>query len=354
MHILDTLKEYSEISRSDEFIEYEKKFATKLSEGLAVGYQNSLNEPELVESIVNEFSELYVTRDKFELLTNSIFIHGNKSQVEFDYYGRKVQRELGDLIFLITLSFDDRCYFERLTINQCKKDKSGTKDITWDMTNKEQLYLLSRFPAFTVVKGLIPQGVYNLPNYSGCLGSYGLLHKPGDFIFLSAKKLDNVIGANKTLKINKLQSAFDGNPSYIIPNMLITNPDFIYYLYRYLPESMIYFLSINPLAESHSSAYNAFDFVHKFLEMGIGEHIFIKDFAYNSQVRKFFHSFLKSINHKARIDGNKDIQSFVEKYFSYQSDDSYPGFEPNYGFYPGSSIGIIHVIINIKRPHYKN
>ena len=65
-----------------------------------------------------------------ELSTKSIFIHGNRSRVRFDYYDKKTNPvELGDLIFIISIVYNKRKYFEKITINQFKKDEKTQKHI---------------------------------------------------------------------------------------------------------------------------------------------------------------------------------------------------------------------------------
>jgi hypothetical protein len=177
-----------EVIRSDVFARYEKEFAQRIISGLSNGYLQKLYETQLVQTlqdVVNHVHDLSMKDplSSFELSTSSIFIHGNKSQVTFDYYGENKPGELGDLIFIISLVLNRQIYFEKLTVNQFKRDKTGQKSIAWEIDHK-QLYLLSRFPKFRVVKGLIPKKEFSLPNYSGCLGSFGLLYRPGDFVFV--------------------------------------------------------------------------------------------------------------------------------------------------------------------------
>jgi len=45
---------------------------------------------------------------------------------------------------------------------------------------------------------------YNLPNYSGCLGSHGLLYYLGDFAFISSKQLDAILSGKNKLKLENL------------------------------------------------------------------------------------------------------------------------------------------------------
>jgi hypothetical protein len=108
---------YTDAVRSEIFEMYVKKFAGRITSALSRGYSQELDEPRLVqavEHIVDDLKRLRMKDDQihFEVSTRSVFIHGSKSRVEFEYYGKTVQRELGDLIFVISLVHNGRKYFE--------------------------------------------------------------------------------------------------------------------------------------------------------------------------------------------------------------------------------------------------
>ena len=173
---LTCIKKYAEVVNDEKFILHWKKLSEKLLRGIQKNYD--LHEPnivEIIENIINNFGQFHTNGRYFSVSTNSIFIHGNKSQVEFEYYGKSTRRELGDIIFILSVVYNGKKYFEKMTINQVKK----SKNVLWNFNNdsaKEQLYLLSRFPTFRGTNNsLIPTKNYNLPNCSGCLGSHGLL-----------------------------------------------------------------------------------------------------------------------------------------------------------------------------------
>jgi hypothetical protein len=200
MPINEVVEKYLQLINTEHFAEYEKDFAYKVQIGLNEGYSRGFYEPAMVsiiEGIVNKLNDLSASANRFKISTKSIFIHGNKSQVEFEYYGQRVQRELGDLIFILSVIHNGRKYFEKFTISQFKKDDGNLR---WDISNKEQLYLLSRFPSFRGIKGsIVPMREVNLPNYSGCLGSFNLLFSPGDFVFVSAPQLESFVGNRETI-----------------------------------------------------------------------------------------------------------------------------------------------------------
>jgi hypothetical protein len=145
--IKSVVDKYVAATRSDAFATYEKDFAEAISIALSTGYRENRYEPKLVkgiEDVVNRLNRLSMRRHSpFEISTKSIFIHGNKSQVEFSYYGQRKQTEFGDLIFIVSVALNGKKYFEKMTVNQFKKDSLGSKGASWDISNRT---------AFPVVK----------------------------------------------------------------------------------------------------------------------------------------------------------------------------------------------------------
>ncbi len=323
------LEKCIQVFGSDAFVEHEKIFSEHLAYALWSAYHQGLPEPSLVqtvESVVNHLNNLTITNinPHFEISTKSIFIHGNRSQVKFDYCGETIQRELGDLIFIVSIILGHQKFFEKFTINQFKKDNSRSKDISWDIRNKGQLYLLSRFPRFSGATGsLIPPRRYTLRNISGCLGSYGLLRRPGDMVFTSASKLDSIIGLRNIVRIGE----FGG---------LISETE-------YPPWYMPYpYPHIFP---NYHYAADVFDFSHKHLIMGIGEPTFMRLGNYNSQARHFLHELLLATIKKTAIETD-----LTKEYFDYDYVDSKGEYGPrdNSEFEPeGGDIGIISTLIKL-------
>ncbi|MGC9093980.1 MAG: hypothetical protein ACP5JH_12150, partial [Bacteroidota bacterium] len=92
MKIYECIKKYIEFIGTDKFTKYEKDFTSRIHHGLFDAYRERFHEPNMVsiiESVINQVSGLSSSDGKFKISTNSIFIHGTKSQVEFEYYGQK-------------------------------------------------------------------------------------------------------------------------------------------------------------------------------------------------------------------------------------------------------------------------
>jgi len=343
MSIENAINKYLEAVKSDVFVRYEKEFSDRIISAISKGYKLGLNETylvQIVEAVVNNVNNLTM-RNKFKLDTKSIFIHGNKSQVEFNYYGQNAQREFGDLIFIISVVYNNRKYFEKITINQFKKDKTKSRSISWSISNKKQLYLLSRFPSFKGVTGLIPKKNYDLPNYSGCLGSYGLLYEPGDFAFVSATRLDSFIGPKNTLKMIELHKLANNRVRYLFDWFPI------FFLFRPLP--LLPFGWFPVFGNCHF-CHDTSNFVQEYLRMNIGEPIFMKIGMDNPQARSFIHEVMSTIKRKAKKERAQGILNFIDAFlkFPYADKEGQNRFNEGVDFdFEGGGIGIIHTIINL-------
>ncbi len=363
MNIETLIKKYIDVTKSDTFVRYEKEFAQRITSALAKGYLQGLYEPplvQIVENMVNSIDGLTVKNKQpfFELSTSSIFIHGNKSQVEFDYYGQSAQRELGDLIFIVSLVFNNNKYFEKFTINQFKKNKRSSKSIHWSMDNKEQLYLLSRFPTFRGIRGsLIPTGDFNLQNYSGSLGSYGFLYAPGDFAFVSATKLESYLGSRKMINGNDLYTFYGSLNNYPwwpfeIGNLMDIEKWFYIYHKLCRHEKFFYGLeqcNIGILGNCHYTQ-NIHDFVDKYLRLCIGEPTLSEIGTNNPSAFAFLVHLFSSLKQLAERNMEKKLTDFVKSFFYYH----YVGgqgereINENIEFDPeGGGVGIIYTTINL-------
>ncbi|WP_146767120.1 hypothetical protein [Paenibacillus sp. YN15] len=341
---------------SEPFLRYQKYFAQRLAGALVSGYLGKgSTEPKLVKIIEHIVQNLDGFHTKgtidpysFEISTNALFIHGNKSQVTFDCYGRQVQRELGDLIFIVSLVFQNAKYVEKVTINQFKKAKEQTRIRSWDIRNKEQLYLLSKFPEFQGVQGSYFSGpTYLLPNISGCLGSYGLLHAPGDFVFIGAELLDSFINPRKSaiLQETHLSSLQPSSVSYLAPCLDVQSRNVLMNYVFETPE----LLSLE-MFYSHRFAYDLFDFSKKYLALGIGEPVhMIANFG-NQLVKTFLGDLLGQLYSSCIFEEDKPVRNFIENFYTHP----YSGDERKYlntdSYCVGGlgSVGIIHTEINIQ------
>jgi len=353
--LIEVVEKYFQLIKTEHFAKYEKDFACRIQLGLNEGYKQGFCEPtmvQIVEGIINNLNGLSVSTNRFRISTKSIFVHGNKSQVEFEYYGRRVQRELGDLIFILSVIYNGKKYFEKFTISQFKKDDNKLR---WDLSNKEQIYLLSRFPSFRGVRGsIIPMREINLPNYSGCLGSFNLLFRPGDFVFISAQRLEGFVGNRKSINIIDV-SMLREVPGYYFPYSIPFCCSYIeelFYLWRKLWRRGIlvpFFppYSIGILGFSHFAS-NIHDFVDMYLRGHIGEISYSDIGVYNKPAFNFLCELLSAIMRKAQKKGKTEVMNFINEFFKYPYSNNEKGMREVVEFdYEGGGIGIIYTSINL-------
>ncbi len=343
----------------EKFILHWKQLSEKILDGIQKGYKNGLYEPDMVriiEYIINSIGQFSTKSNRFNISTNSIFIHGNKSQVEFKYYGKTTRRELGDIIFILSVVYNGKKYFRKMTINQVKKSKNASWNFNSD-SGKEQFYLLSRFPTFKGVKGsIVPMTDYNLSNDSGCLGTHGLLYYPGDFALISSKQLDAILLGKNKLELEKL--ALSGTSNHFCPCSccwyLLDDTYFkerfylLHELIHFYPRYFRYFpfMCNLPILGNSCISYNAYDFSDKYLRGLIGELIYAKKLPYNRPTFQFLQDLLFTIRKKAEREDLKNVLKFVSSFYSggYDNEGGEGDDEINY---EGGGIGIIHTTINL-------
>ncbi len=358
MDVIRALDKYWEAVRSEEFARFANQFGSRLCASLAEGYAEEEPETELVqtvESVVNSLrsAALEVRGRGLRLRTKAAFIHGNRSMVEFDYRGERSRRELGDLIFVISVVYEGQRCFEKFTITQFKRDSSRRRVVSWDVSNRKQLFLLSRWPTFRGVSGsIVPNIEHNLANYSGCLGSYGLLYRPGDFALVSAITLDSILGHKRSIRKSKLAHLYQGRQGLgmafgAYPDVP-PDPEIWLWLTRRYREERRWVLA--PFCWSWHYASDTFDFSRKYLTMGIGEPAFMIEGFDDPQARAFLWELLSAARSKAGRDRDRELLDLTKEFFRYP----YAGggreghmIEGTEFDYEGGGMGIIHTVIDL-------
>jgi len=328
---IEAIRQFETAVNTEEFVVYEKDF----SEGIrnALGQEYSRGEVKSVDALESYINNV-VNRPlrgttsyglPFVISTHSVFIHGNKSQVEFYKYGKKAGPiELGDLIFVVALIFNKKKYFEKMTINQFKIDNKRKNSVSWTINNREQLFLLSKFPKFRSVKGMIPKGRdYTLPNISGCLGSYGLIYNPGDFTFISATRLDSFIGNQISIGKDSLCKHFAASDNFSLHRSVLLNCHF-------------------------TPDVNAF--VGHFLKMNVGEPVFAQEGIFNSPAKYLLNKLFQVLRTKSDADGNKRLANLVDSFrqFPYADEPTHDHYEETNEQYLGDDgLGLIYTSIKL-------
>jgi len=362
LDIYDILNKYVDLIGNKTYSKYINDLSRKITNGLNEGYSTGDREPKLVDIIdrmVNSIGQLSNRGHSpyCKLTTDSFFIHGSRSQVEFDYYGEETQRELADLMFIISITGNGKKYFEKVSLVQFKNYKKQKRTVKWDLSgdsSQEQLYLLSKFPTFKPrSESLFPPVEYNLTDSSRTLGTYGFLYEPGDFFLVSAKGLDEYMCSRKSIKgsdMIKLYKYLD-NKTWFLGSAEFLN---FYRLYRFWEE-----VEFNDVRFLHSwlntkdignclYANSTHDFIDKYLRFCIGEPTIVSIGRENYPVKKFLFQFINNLRYLPEQRKPDNLNQFIDSYLNYEEDEiredlqDYPREDIEDG-----GIGIINTTIDL-------
>jgi hypothetical protein len=351
---IEILRKYCDFIRTPQFAKYEKDFARNIQIVLNLNYQ-SLKEPYLVKEIDNEINKIPdITNNGISISTKSVYIHTRSSSgVKFDYNGTKTTTELGDLIFIFTLAYNNQKYIEKISITQFKKAKQTLK---WHLSkgDLEQLYLLSRFPEFTGVSGFFKGQTYKLNNFSKCLGSYGLMYSPGDFIFLSSLIVKSLVASKRNFDIKDIFPYIN-----ISPYVSFHSINIIHHKYDFCHHHCCHHFCY-PLCEfcyKHFCvlgniwyALNIYDFSYKYLTGSIGEPSVWEEKIVNKELFKLIKTIINYLKYKSAIitDNKKkeNINNFLRHFLKFKYPDNNDINEDN-KYDEDGDIGIISTIINL-------
>jgi len=322
---------YNKITYEPVFRGYVREFGYKLR--IATG--DNPHEVDIVRKVVDELGGFERRGpDGVTLSTSTAFIHG-KIMASFDFRGDEVRRELGDLIFILSVVYRNLIFFEKLTISQAKVTRNGV----WDLSNEAQLYLLSRFPPFKI-SGRDRE--YRLPNYTYTLGSYTLFDlRENDLVYISAGLLEEIVSANdsrvervnreKLLRCYYYSLFLSYHRNWYVP-WLLDLPTFI-------PPPL---LSRKVLGVSLCSL-DAFEFASNFLRGFIGEPAFSATGYYNCSIASFLQKLI------SYFEGKKCFEDFAQHFTQYRYPYDVPdpeGMEIEERGGEGGT-GIIHTVINL-------
>ncbi len=349
---MNAYRKLHELQRTAGFVAFEKEFANAIAAGLSASYGG--REEKLVERLCGEISGLPQTRNVngVTIANNAVFLHGGKSQVKFQYYDESARCELCDLLYIITVVYKGEIVLQKLTLSQFKKASSGSWK--WDIRNKSgnkprktQLYLLSRFPEFeTVSRASLGSGKYSLPNHTGCLGSYCLLHAPGDFVFIAATSLAEIVGPRDNVcatdfvalgRNGDAISRLRGPCALCCPAESLCGPDCYF---EDFPRGRLFKKSTYPYAT------NVYDFSHKYLRLGIGEPVYALSTNYNEQLFNWWQNFLAATeqSNKKGVGAKKFIEDMPRKYLNRASNESRRHNDANLGY---AGMGVIYTVVNL-------
>jgi hypothetical protein len=310
------------LSNDDTFLKHSKELAKKIERAISTNYLIN-NEVTIVRKIVDEINATTMdTRSvsKTIISTRAIFIHGykvaqlgsNPSGVEFERYGLKTNKELSDIIFEVEI-IGKRSSLQKVTFNQVKKSSTTEKSQTWNI-DKEQLYLLSRFPSFKGVQGsIVPQTSHNLANNSDNLGSYGLLYDPGGFVYISAVKLNNILKDKKSVNQKEL---FE-------------------FAFRYDENDVQNKIILGDLFVSNDNDYFAgdiYNFIKKYMLCSIGETVNSSKGIVNASVKYFINYLINNVSSWQPLSGNFHNFFIKSNDFPFNNNSTEKEIDENSGF----------------------
>lgn len=319
-------KKHLKLIQTEGYIKLCKELSFKLNGVLG----QDLNEVESVKQWVQIFNQTSsLNNPGCKINFNSIFIHGfNHSEmgaypsgVEFDYINNMTEkRELADLILVTSFYENNKKILEKITFNQAKWGKRQKTTSSWKIDNG-QLFLLANFPRFSGVNGsLIPNTDFNIEDFSNGLGSYGLMTSE-NFIYLSARNLQQLIGGKKSINLNDFKNIPINNT---FPHHHV--------FYNYAP----YYFS-KPFCNS------TYEFITDYLSGRIGEVIINNGFQ-NDNAKNLFHNILSSIGNLINNEStSQGLSDFLTNYGELDRNDNL--INPEYQYL--GNLGIVQMNIKL-------
>lgn len=213
------------LERTPDYHKFADLLATQSYQAALRTWQTRGDEIHLVESLVNSldnqhrtfsfrlFDSLY---SQIDVRTHSKFVHNVRtegtehtppslgSQVKFKFQGEETKRELGDMIVVSGIYWQEWWLLLRIAIIQNKvarESPSGSIHV-----DQKQLYLLCNLPPMIGVNGFIsPDQEVTFWSWSGALALYGIFYKPGDMLLVSARNLAEFLSAQHQIPFKKLK-----------------------------------------------------------------------------------------------------------------------------------------------------
>jgi len=302
--------------RDEEFLGFQNDLALDIYNELGKGF--SANENEV--SLVTKLCEITKGKSYGPISIYSDKIHGNRSYVEFNYMDKPVTKELGDMAIITIVSSGRERLFQKLCLIQNKKgsnaDNSKNKEnVRWDI-DLEQLYLLKNFPRLSGNKGILKHcHDVSFRNTEGSLGAFGLLHFPGDMIFITAPLLAELMKGRKSLNtsdISVVGSNYFMNPQNgmgfpFIPLLGKFHPKELFFIYeellhRYAGMWPHMCGSIMPFFGNTPFSRDIYGFVRSWTQVNIGETSFSFGEVINTAVDGLSNALLRQIGFGEGMD----------------------------------------------------
>jgi len=295
--------------KDEGFLRFQNDLALDIYDGLGQGFSSNQNEV----SLVTKLCEITDGKSYGPLSIRAEKIHGSRSYVEFNYRDKPVTKELGDMAIITIVSRGRERLFQKLCIIQNKKGSpTGIRNICWDI-DLEQLYLLKNFPKLSGNKGILNHcRDVSFRNTSGCLGAFGLMHDPGDMIFIAAPLLTELMRGRKSLNTSDISVV--GNNCNANQQGGMGFPFFGHIhpkeLFMFYEEFWHHFRGSWPFAGGGAMSFldnvsftrDIYDFVRSWTQVNIGETSFSFGEVTNAVVDGFSNALLRQIGFGENMD----------------------------------------------------
>jgi len=235
------------LERTPDYHKFADLLATQSYQAVLRTWQARRGEISLVKSLVNSldnqqetfsfrlFDRLY---SQIDVKTRSRFIHNVRtdgtehtppslgSQVKFKFQGKEMQRELGDMIVVSGIYWQEWWLLLRIAIIQNKVSRGprfGSIHV-----DQKQLYLLCNLPPMIGVNGFIsPNQEITFWSWTGALALYGIFYQPGDMLLISARNLAEFLSAQHQIPFKKLNlpdlNSHTARKRFELPFQMISN-----------------------------------------------------------------------------------------------------------------------------------
>ncbi len=293
------------LAADDGFLRFQNQLTEGLYDSLTQGYTVNEGEVALVKRMVaslngQSYSDIHIYTS---------MLHGTRSYVEFKHMDKPVTKELGDMAVITLVTSGNERLFQRLSIIQNKKERSGK----WHI-DTEQLYLLKNFPTLSGSKGIFRNCTDVIfRNYSGCLGSFGLLLSPGEMILASAPLVTeflrdkNILDYSEIALITKqgfIASATESSAHFWPLATRFPPEDWFYLMEKFyhrfgFPYPTTYAGS-GFLGNVHFTR-DLYDFVRNWTQINLGEITFAHDRVLNQTADQFANRLIRKTNYKGDI-----------------------------------------------------
>ena len=299
------IRRYQELISDPGFLRFQHRKITAVYNQLAEGYLKEEGEVDLV----TRMADTLTGKSYRGLRIHCEKIHGSKSRISFNFRGKSINKELGDLILISLVSNKKRRIIQKLCIVQNKVLRDGKSHI-----DLEQLFLLKNFPLFSGSQGLF-RGNCDVMfcNTQRCLGAYGFFEDPGEFIHVNAGVLSNTLSGSQSFEKNKIgTSSRDPDLTEVsihqyasgFPWIDVDDPilaEVIHYWYR-RGYPLPFILSVAPLHSSRQTLHDLHDFIKAWTSLQVGEIVYAFDRALDIDADRFANAVLRAIGFSEYID----------------------------------------------------